>query len=101
MDLKRIKALFVDLKIYLQNYGGDSIKASYRILNNTIAMLESEQEDNLKKQIILRNYKALFFPKSELSEFYVWNDDFNTRKKLNEDFEKIHNELWNLLKEFL
>lgn len=99
MNLEKIKNLFIDLEKYLKKYGDNSIIASYKIVKTTVEIISSDESDDIKKQIVVSNYKKLFPGKGALSEFYVWDNDFETRKKLNEPFEIIHNELWNLIKE--
>lgn len=101
MNLEKIKELFVDLERYLKKYGDNSILASYKIVKATIEIISSDESDDIKKQVVINNYKKLFPGKGALSEFYVWDNDFETRKKLNEPFENIHNELWSILKENL
>lgn len=98
MDLVKIKGLFIELESYLKKYGDSSILASYKIVKSTVEILSSDECDDIKRQIVIRNYKKLFPGKGALSEFYVWDNDFVTRKKLNLSFENIHNELWNLVK---
>lgn len=99
MDLEKIKGLFIELENYLKKYGNNSILASYKIVQSTVEILLSDESDDVKSQIVIKNYKKIFPGKGALSEFYVWDDDFITRKKLNLPFENIHNELWNLLKD--
>lgn len=101
MNLEKIKSLFVDLEKYLKKYGDNSIFASYKIVKNTVEIISSDECDDTKIQLVISNYKKLFPGKGALSEFYVWDNDFETRKKLNEPFEAIHNELWSILKEYI
>ena len=42
--------------------------------------------------------KQLFFPKRSLSEFYIWNDNFLERKRINEALENIKSRLWEILR---
>lgn len=99
MDLEKIKKLFIELENYLKKYGNPSIHASYRIVKYTVEILSSDESDNMKSQTVIKSYKKIFPGKGALSEFYVWDNDFETRKKINLPFENIHNELWNLLKD--
>ena len=56
--------------------------------------------NNLEKQFIeiQREYKKLYPARGGLSEFYIWNDDFHERQKLNEPLSKIRERLWEILK---
>lgn len=99
MDIKKIENLFIELESYLKKYGNPSIYASYKIVKSTVEILSSDVSDSIKRQMVIKNYKKLFPGKGALSEFYVWDNDLETRKKINEPFENIHNELWSLLKD--
>lgn len=101
MNLEKVKNLFMDLEKFLKKYGDNSINAPYKIVKITIECILTDESDEIKKQVVIDNYKKLFLGKGALSEFYVWDNDFETRKKINEPFKKIHNELWNLLKEYI
>ena len=101
MNLGKIQGLFVDLENYLKKYVDNSIRASYRIVVDTVEILSSELSDDVKRQTVICNYKKLFPGKGALSEFYVWDNDFETRKNLNKPFESIHNELWLLVKDYI
>lgn len=43
-------------------------------------------------------YGCLFFPKSQMSEFYIWREDFEERVKINGPLDDIRDRLWELLK---
>lgn len=101
MDFEKIKELFIELESFLKDYGNNDILPSYKIVQATINSLLSEESDDIKKQVVISNYKKLFPGKGALSEFYIWDNNFETRKKLNEPFQNIHNELWKLLKDYI
>lgn len=101
MDLKKIKELFIELESFLKDYGNNDILPSYKIVQATINFILSDESDDIKKQVVIGNYKKLFPGKGALSEFYIWDNNFETRKKLNEPFQNIHNELWKLLKDYI
>ncbi len=100
MNIKRINELFCQLESYLKKHGNFSIRNQYLIVTDTIIFLNSDESDDKKFNYALRNYKSLFTGKGGLTEFYVWDDDFDKRQKINEPFERITDELWDLFKEY-
>jgi hypothetical protein len=42
-------------------------------------------------------YKSLYPPHGGLTDFFIWREDFDERKKLNDFLDKISDELWKLL----
>ena len=101
MNLERILELFESLEAFLRKYGDNSILQSYKIVNRTIDFLKSEENKNMKEEYVIYSYKALFSGKGALSEFYVWDNDLETRKLLNKPFESIHKELWTIMKDYI
>ena len=99
MNLERILELFENLEVFLKKYGDNSILQSYKIVNRAIEVLKSKADIKEKEAYIIRSYKALFQSRGGLAEFYIWDNDFETRKALNEPFEYIHKELWDILKD--
>lgn len=101
MNIDRIKELFYQLQNYLKRYGDTSIRNQCRIVDDTIAVLSSNESDEYKFNYTLQSYKALFTGKGGLTDFYAWDDDFNKRLRINEPYEKITDELWNIFKNYI
>jgi len=101
MNLERILELYESLEAFLRKYGDDSILQSYRIVKRTIDFLKSKENRNEKEKQAIYSYKALFPGRGALSEFYVWDNDSETRNSINKLFECIHKELWIVIKEYI
>ncbi|MDE6434366.1 MAG: hypothetical protein K2L07_09065 [Lachnospiraceae bacterium] len=95
--MDELKQLFKELLIIVQQYEDSSYNPQKEILKRIINDMESYGTDIDKFSQVKREYKKLFFPKSPLSEFNIWKDDFTERKKLNSSLENIKNRLWDLL----
>ncbi len=48
---------------------------------------------------IKSSYYSMFPPKSGLSEFYVWAEDYNTRRMINEEFSRLDLQIRSILKD--
>lgn len=105
--LKLIKELY-DVITINGEVNGFSVKAhnnthAIPILENIIIYLSNDGlhvDDNILISNIKQDYLSLFPAKSGLSEFYVWSDDYNTRKEINDDFDEIHRQLIRLLNDY-
>lgn len=96
--MDELKKLFNELLIILDKYGDRSYDPQKKILKRILTII-NEGDDTLDKFDQVRyEYKQLFSPKSCLSEFYIWNDDFLERKKMNEPLENIKSRLWEILR---
>jgi len=36
-----------------------------------------------------------------LTEYYIWDNDYDTRMKLNEPLERIRSDLWEIMKQYV
>lgn len=97
--IDELKQLFKEMLIIVQEYGDSaSYNAPKEILKRILSILEADADDADKFAEVKREYNNLFFPKSSLSEFCIWRDDFEERKKLNQPFSDISDRLWEILK---
>ncbi len=101
MHLDRVLELYENLEDFLRKYGDNSILQSYRIVKRTIDILKSNMERQEKEEQVIYSYKALFPGRGALSEFYVWDNNLEKRKAINEIFECTHKELWEIVKEYM
>ena len=101
MNLEKAKKLFSELEEYLNEYVDYSICSSYKIVKSTVAVLISDEKEDVKKQFLIQSYKSLYTGRGGLTEFCIWDNDFETRKKLNEPLTRIRKELWVILKGYV
>lgn len=99
-DINELKQLFKELLLIVDKYGDSSINNQKKIIMRIIDKIAVIDISNSEKQFIeiQREYKNLYPARGGLSEFYIWNDDFNERQKLNEPLSKIRERLWEILK---
>lgn len=101
MDLNYILKLYEELEKYLKKHGNNSIIQSYKIVKKTIDVLKSDENSNIKEQVVIQSYKLIYPGKGGLSEFFIWDNNIEKRKQLNEPLDTIHNELWIIIKEYI
>lgn len=95
--MHELKQLFKELLIIVQQYGDNSYNMQKEIIKRIIEDMDGASADTDDFSQVKCEYKKLFYPKSPLSEFYVWRDDFSEREKINGSLENIRNRLWELL----
>lgn len=96
-QFKEIKQSLEKLLFMLQKYGKSSYNPQKGIIYEMINIIDSNYTGPQKDQILRYKYKQIFFPKSPLSEFYVWSDNPLERKEANMSLEAIRVRLWELL----
>ncbi|MFE7062061.1 hypothetical protein ACFVAD_07905 [Sutcliffiella sp. NPDC057660] len=99
IDMNELKLLFNELILILEKFGDRcSINNQKRIIQETINIIESDLDYEEKVVLIRREYSLLYPPRGGLTEFNIWRDDFEERKRVNEPFDKISNRLWDIFK---
>ena len=101
MNFIKILKLYEQLEEYLKKYGDNTIVHSYIIVRKTILYLKAENTNKEKENYIIQSYKSLYPGKGALSEFYIWDNDPEKRKRLNEPLDNLHNELWEIVKDYI
>ncbi len=101
MDLDALKKLFTELRDYLELTQDNSILKIYKIVTNTVDVLESDSSASFKSNYVLDAYKSLYTGRTGLTEYYIWDNDYKTRMKLNEPLERIRNDLWEIMKKYV
>lgn len=101
MNLEVLKKLFTELRDYLELQNDNSILNIRKLVKNTVAVLESDEVDSVKSEYVLDAYKSLYKGRADLTEYYIWDNDYDKRMKLNEPLERIRNDLWDIMKQYV
>ena len=101
MDLEALKKLFTELRDYLELQNDNSILNIRKLVNNTVAVLESNESDSVKSEYVLDAYRTLYTGRAGLTEYYIWDNDYDNRMKLNEPLERIRDDLWEIMKQYV
>lgn len=99
IDMNELKLLFKELLLILEKFGvSSSTNYQKRIIQDTINIIESDLDYEKKVVLIRREFSLLYPPRGGLTEFNIWRDNFEERKRVNEHFDKISNRLWDIFK---
>lgn len=81
------------LEILLENPDSSSKCAIPKIRNMLIMLEEFKYDDSYDNSTFFKNiskqYQSMFVPKMGLSEFNIWDDDFEIRTKKNKEYSNI------------
>lgn len=100
-DIILMKQLFKDLEEFLKKYGDNSIRNQFLILrkvNNNIDIANNDLE--IIQIEIAEGYRMLFSNRGGLSEFYIWDNDYQIRIKKNAPFDTIKEKMWSIMKKY-
>ena len=85
----------------MQKYGENYYNIQIKAISDIIKCIDSEENEKEKTEYILDRYKILYPSKGGLSDFYIYDDDFQTRLKLNEPLDELKDKLWMIMKQYI
>ncbi|MBC2284957.1 hypothetical protein [Listeria booriae] len=100
MDSKtaRLKEMYLELLRILEKYGPVEMSTQIRTIKEILIYLNTanESEDAMIKQVF-QMHKSMSPGKSGLAEFYFWDNDFETRSRVNKPLGELKQEIWDIL----
>ncbi|MBC1572966.1 hypothetical protein HB900_00650 [Listeria booriae] len=100
MDSKtaRLREMYLELLRFLEKYGPVEMSTQIRTIKEILIYLDTanESEDVMIKQVF-QMHKSMSPGKSGLAEFYFWDNDFETRSRVNKPLGELKHEIWDIL----
>jgi hypothetical protein len=98
----KILNLSKELLGILEREGKGEVNFAIRELTYMIDVLTNNlKKDNICDKKVLEEikeiYKGLYPPHGGLTDFFIWRDDIEERRKENHCLDRISDELWNML----
>lgn len=100
-ELYELRDIFLQLGKLVQKYGGNYYTIQIKAISDIIKCIDSEGNEKEKTEYILDRYKILYPLKGGLSDFYIDDDDFQVRLKLNEPLDELKDKLWMIMKQYI
>jgi hypothetical protein len=100
-ELSRVRELFKALLDILETEGDYEVDYARDELKNNIIMIDETLKNDaadLKATFleIGRSYQSMYPPRGGLTDFFVWRDDFEERRKANQPLDQIKENLKNI-----
>ncbi|MBC1357529.1 hypothetical protein [Listeria booriae] len=100
-DLKKLKVLFPELLLFLEKHGNAGIRPQILTIKTIIDyMNNSDDGTKMKIMHVAKLHRSLYPPREGLSDFFIWDNDFQTRKQLNKPLDKVRDDIWAVLKKY-
>ena len=100
-ELYELRNIFLQLGKLVQKYSENYYNIQIKAISDIIKCIDSEENEKEKTEYILDRYKILYPSKGGLSDFYIYDDDFQTRLKLNEPLDELKDKLWMIMKQYI
>ncbi|MBC1233182.1 hypothetical protein [Listeria booriae] len=100
MDNKidKLKERYSKLLAILEKYGAVEMSTQIRTIKEILIYLDTanESDDVMIKQVF-QMHKSMSPGKSGLAEFHFWDNDFETRSRVNKPLGELKQEIWDIL----
>lgn len=100
-ELCELRKICIHLGEIVQKYGEKYYTIQIKALFDIINCIDSDMNENEKSEYILNRYNVLYPSHGGLNEFYIHNDDFQTRLELNEPLDKLKERFWEIIKQYI
>lgn len=100
-ELRQLREAVIELGKLVQTYGIKYFSPHLRQLSWMLECIDSDIDPAEKTVFLVHSYRNLFRPKCGLSEFYIHDDDYETRRRLNAPLDKAVNTMREILKPYL
>lgn len=97
----RLRDAVIQLGKLVQAHGIKYYLPQLRQLSRMLECIDSDVEPDEKTEFLVHSYRDLFRPKCGLSEFYIHDDDYETRRRLNVPLDKAVNTMREILKPYM
>lgn len=96
--IENLKEQYPRLLATLEKYGPVEMSTQIRTIKEILIYLNTanESEDAMIKQVF-QMHKSMSPGKSGLAEFYFWDNDFETRSRVNKPLGELKHEIWDIL----
>ncbi|WP_430535974.1 hypothetical protein [Listeria rocourtiae] len=100
-ELNTLEQLFSELLSIVKQSGGSEYTPQIRTIESILSCLrDNEFSDISKIEYVVSAHRELYPPRGGLSEFFIWDNDFQTRKQLNEPLDTVRDNIWGILKQY-
>lgn len=100
-ELFKLGEICVQLGNSVQKCGQKYYMSQLKAIYDIVKCIDSNMDVKEKTKYILSRYKVLYPAHGGLNEFYIQDDDFATRLKLNEPLDKLKDDLWKIIKLYI
>jgi hypothetical protein len=100
-ELCELREICIRLGKIVQRYGEKYYTIQIKAISDIIKCIDSEKKEDEKTEYILDRYKVLYPSRGGLNDFYIQDDDFHTRLKLNEPLDRLKDNLWKIMKQYI
>lgn len=100
-EIMQLRKSYIEIGKLVQQYGYGQYDSVLKILMRQIHCIDSDSDEDEKKQYLVDSYKSIFSNPRGLGDFIIYDTDLEKRKMLNEKFCEETKHIWNIMKPYI
>lgn len=100
-EILQLRTSYIEIGKLVQKYGYGQYNGVLKILMGQVNCIDSDENDDEKMQYLIESYNRLFISRGGLSDFIIYDENFEVRKQLNEKFNEEVKRVWLIMKEYI
>lgn len=100
-EVLQLRTSYIEIGKMVQKYGHGQYNGVLNILMGQVKCIDSDENDDEKIQYLVNGYKRVFISRGGLSDFVIYDEDFQLRKQLNEKYNDEVKKVWAIMKDYI
>lgn len=100
-ELKELRGAVIQLGKLVQRHGKKYYFAQLKQLSRMLECIDSDLDNTEKTEYLVDCYRMLFPIRGGLTEFYIHDDDYETRKQLNAPLDEAVAKMKEIIKPYM
>lgn len=100
-EFLQLRTSYIEIGKLVQKYGNGQYNGVLNILMGQVNCIDSDENDDEKMQYLIESYNRLFISRGGLSDFVIYDENYEVRNQLNERYNEEVKKVWAIMKEYL
>lgn len=99
-EILQLRTSYIEIGKLVQKYGNGQYNGVLNILMGQVNCIESVENDDEKMKYLIESYNRLFVSRGGLSDFVIYDENYEVRNQLNERYNDEVKKVWAIMKEY-
>ena len=99
-EILQLRTSYIEIGKLVQKYGNGQYNGVINILMGQVNCIDSDENDDEKMQYLIESYNRLFVSRGGLSDFVIYDENYEVRNQLNERYNDEVKKVWAIMKEY-
>ncbi len=99
-EILQLRTSYIEIGKLVQKYGNGQYNGVLNILMGQVNCIDSVENDDEKMKYLIESYNRLFVSRGGLSDFVIYDENYEVRNQLNERYNDEVKKVWAIMKEY-